>query len=49
MSALSNLDIFGLLMIVSLVFVLPLAWIGGRDDPVEQAQRLYRERLRGGH
>ena len=46
MSTLSNLDNFGLWMVAALVFVLPLAWLAGRDDPVERAVRRRREDLR---
>jgi hypothetical protein len=43
MSALSNLDIFGLWMMVALVFALPLAWLSDRDDATERALRVRRE------
>ncbi len=39
MSALSNLDIFGLWMTAALVLSLLLAWLAGQDDATERAVR----------
>jgi hypothetical protein len=45
MSALSNFDIFGLWMMVAVVFALPLAWVAGREDATERAVRARVEKL----